>query len=77
MIECLSLSGRLILSLSLSEAQVSEGIDFSNDKGRAVVITGLPFPPTKDAKIVLKKSILDEAVVPPGELVRRQPICGV
>lgn len=49
--------------------QVSEGIDFSNDKGRAVVITGLPFPPTKDPKIVLKKSILDEVVVPPGELV--------
>ena len=50
--------------------QVSEGIDFSNDKGRAVVITGLPFPPTKDPKIVLKKSILDSAVVVPGELVR-------
>lgn len=49
---------------------MSEGIDFSNDKGRAVIITGLPFPPTKDPKIVLKKSILDEAVVPPGELVR-------
>lgn len=50
--------------------QVSEGIDFSNDKGRAVIITGLPFPPTKDPKIILKKGILDEAVVPPGELVR-------
>ena len=48
---------------------MSEGIDFSNDKGRAVVITGLPFPPTKDPKIVLKKSILDEAVVLPGEQV--------
>ncbi|KAF1789779.1 P-loop containing nucleoside triphosphate hydrolase [Phytophthora cactorum] len=47
---------------------VSEGIDFSNDKGRAVVITGLPFPPTKDPKIILKKSILDEAIAPPGEL---------
>jgi regulator of telomere elongation helicase 1 len=50
---------------------VSEGIDFSNNKGRAVVITGLPFPPTKDPKIILKKSILDEVVVPHGELVRR------
>ncbi|CAH0480491.1 unnamed protein product [Peronospora belbahrii] len=53
---------------AVSRGKVSEGIDFSNDKGRAVVITGLPFPPTKDPKIVLKKSILDEAVVPPGEL---------
>lgn len=33
------------------------------------MITGLPFPPTKDPKIILKKSILDEAVVPLGELV--------
>ncbi|OWZ10270.1 hypothetical protein PHMEG_00016905 [Phytophthora megakarya] len=53
---------------AVCRGKVSEGIDFSNDKGRAVVITGLPFPPTKDPKIVLKKSILDEAVVAPGEL---------
>ncbi|ETL25696.1 hypothetical protein L916_20483 [Phytophthora nicotianae] len=53
---------------AVCRGKVSEGIDFSNDKGRAVVITGLPFPPTKDPKIILKKSILDEAVVPPGEL---------
>ncbi|KAE9347919.1 Regulator of telomere elongation helicase 1 [Phytophthora rubi] len=53
---------------AVCRGKVSEGIDFSNDKGRAVVITGLPFPPTKDPKIVLKKSILDEALVPPGEL---------
>ncbi|TMW65928.1 hypothetical protein Poli38472_003693 [Pythium oligandrum] len=53
---------------AVCRGKVSEGIDFSNDKGRAVVITGLPFPPTKDPKIVLKKSILDEAVVGPGEL---------
>ncbi|POM76323.1 Helicase-like, DEXD box c2 type domain containing hypothetical protein [Phytophthora palmivora] len=53
---------------AVCRGKVSEGIDFSNNKGRAVVITGLPFPPTKDPKIILKKSILDEAVVPPGEL---------
>ncbi|KAG7379812.1 hypothetical protein PHYPSEUDO_008108 [Phytophthora pseudosyringae] len=53
---------------AVCRGKVSEGIDFSNDKGRAVVITGLPFPPTKDPKIILKKSILDEAVVRPGEL---------
>ncbi|CAI5708438.1 unnamed protein product [Hyaloperonospora brassicae] len=52
---------------AVCRGKVSEGIDFSNDKGRAVVITGLPFPPTKDPKIILKKSILDEATVLPGE----------
>jgi regulator of telomere elongation helicase 1 len=54
---------------AVCRGKVSEGIDFSNEKGRAVVITGLPFPPTKDPKIMLKKSILDEAIVPPGEMV--------
>jgi hypothetical protein len=31
--------------------QVSEGIDFADDFGRAVIITGLPYPPLKDAKV--------------------------
>ncbi|DAZ96223.1 TPA: hypothetical protein N0F65_012585 [Lagenidium giganteum] len=53
---------------AVCRGKVSEGIDFSNEKGRAVVITGLPFPPTKDPKIILKKSILDGAICPPGEM---------
>lgn len=31
--------------------QVSEGLDFADINGRAVVITGLPFPPKMDAKV--------------------------
>lgn len=31
--------------------QVSEGLDFADVNGRAVVITGLPFPPKMDAKV--------------------------
>ena len=31
--------------------QVSEGLDFADVNGRAVVVTGLPFPPKMDAKV--------------------------
>jgi len=40
--------------------QVSEGLDFSDCNGRAVIITGLPFPPVMDPKVVLKMKFLDE-----------------
>lgn len=40
--------------------QVSEGLDFADMNGRAVVITGLPFPPQMDPKVKLKMQYLDE-----------------
>lgn len=40
--------------------QVSEGLDFVDKNGRAVVITGIPYAPAKDPKIVMKKSYLDQ-----------------
>ena len=40
--------------------QVSEGLDFADNNGRAVVITGLPYPPRMDPKVVLKMEFLDE-----------------
>ncbi|KAG9291789.1 hypothetical protein G9A89_012074 [Geosiphon pyriformis] len=45
---------------AVCRGKVSEGIDFSDAKGRAVVITGIPFPPYRDPKVVLKRSYLDE-----------------
>lgn len=41
--------------------KVSEGLDFSDKSGRAVVITGIPFAMAKDAKVLLKKEVLNEA----------------
>ncbi|KAG0710781.1 Regulator of telomere elongation helicase 1 [Chionoecetes opilio] len=40
---------------------VSEGLDFANRNGRAVIITGLPYPPFKDPRVMLKQKYLDEA----------------
>ncbi|KAG8237360.1 hypothetical protein J437_LFUL017594 [Ladona fulva] len=44
-----------------AETMVSEGLDFADHNGRAVVVTGLPFPPYKDPRVILKRSYLDEA----------------
>jgi regulator of telomere elongation helicase 1 len=43
---------------------MSEGIDFANEYGRAVIITGLPYPPYKDPRVVLKKQFLDDSRLP-------------
>jgi len=39
--------------------KISEGIDFADDRCRAVIITGLPFPPYNDPKVKLKREFLD------------------
>lgn len=41
-------------------AQVSEGLDFADANGRAVMVTGLPFPPKFDPRVLLKRCLLDE-----------------
>lgn len=40
--------------------QASEGLDFADNFGRGVIITGLPFPPKMDPRVILKMQFLDE-----------------
>jgi len=40
--------------------KISEGIDFAHDMCRAVVITGLPFAPSFDPKVKMKREFLDQ-----------------
>lgn len=47
---------------AVCRGKVSEGLDFADMNGRAVVITGLPFPPKMDAKVRLKMNFLDESL---------------
>ena len=47
--------------------KVSEGMDFSDNNGRGVVITGLPFPPKNDPRVKLKMEFLDESQGLKGE----------
>lgn len=45
---------------AVCRGKVSEGVDFSDSKGRAVILCGIPFPAAKDPKVMLKKSFLDD-----------------
>lgn len=45
--------------MAVCRGKVSEGLDFADRNGRAVIITGLPFPPLKDPKVILKKQYLE------------------
>ena len=49
--------------LAVCRGKVSEGLDFADRNGRAVIITGLPYPPFKDPRVVLKKKYLEEVRV--------------
>lgn len=40
--------------------QASEGLDFADANGRGVMVTGLPYPPRLDPRVVLKMQFLDE-----------------
>ena len=51
--------GRCLL-FAVCRGKVSEGIDFSNNKGRVVIVTGIPYAPHLDPWVILKKEYLDE-----------------
>ena len=46
---------------AVCRGKVSEGLDFANDNGRAVIVTGIPFPNMADQRVKLKQEYLDRA----------------
>ncbi|XP_070444773.1 regulator of telomere elongation helicase 1 isoform X35 [Equus przewalskii] len=46
--------------LAVCRGKVSEGLDFADTNGRGVIVTGLPYPPRMDPRVVLKMQFLDE-----------------
>jgi len=48
--------------MGVCRGKISEGIDFSHEQSRAVVITGLPFPPSHDPKVKMKRDFLEDAL---------------
>lgn len=56
---------------AVCRGKVSEGLDFSDAKGRAVIVTGIPYPPFKDPKIILKKQYLQDSLksTPQGDFL--------
>uniref|UniRef100_A0A667WAD7 Regulator of telomere elongation helicase 1 n=1 Tax=Myripristis murdjan TaxID=586833 RepID=A0A667WAD7_9TELE len=45
---------------AVCRGKVSEGLDFADTFGRGVIITGLPFPPKLDPRVILKMQFLDD-----------------
>lgn len=52
---------------AVCRGKVSEGLDFADHAGRAVVITGLPFATSTDPKVRLKREYLDQQSRAQGE----------
>ena len=48
------------IMLAVCRGKVSEGIDFSDNKGRVVIMTGIPYAPIQDAWVSLKRTYMDE-----------------
>ncbi|XP_053100665.1 regulator of telomere elongation helicase 1 isoform X2 [Hemicordylus capensis] len=57
-IVCPKTNGAVFFAVCRGKA--SEGFDFADRNGRGVIITGLPFPPRMDPRIILKMQFLDE-----------------
>ncbi|CAD7669125.1 unnamed protein product [Nyctereutes procyonoides] len=57
-VACPGSSGATFLAVCRGKA--SEGLDFADMNGRGVIITGLPYPPRMDPRVVLKMQFLDE-----------------
>uniref|UniRef100_K3W6Y0 Helicase ATP-binding domain-containing protein n=1 Tax=Globisporangium ultimum (strain ATCC 200006 / CBS 805.95 / DAOM BR144) TaxID=431595 RepID=K3W6Y0_GLOUD len=57
---CTSPCGRGAMLLSVVGGKMSEGINFSDDLARCVVMVGLPYPNARDAELVEKMEFLDK-----------------
>lgn len=44
--------------LAVCRGKASEGLDFADANGRGVMVTGLPYPPRLDPRVVLKMQFL-------------------
>lgn len=50
------LNGAILFAVC--RGKVSEGLDFADARGRAVIITGIPFPPARESRVLLKRGYL-------------------
>ena len=45
---------------AVCRGKLAEGIDFSDNHARAVIMAGIPYPQVFDPKILIKKDYLDK-----------------
>ena len=46
--------------MGVCRGRISEGLDFSDNAARCVIIVGIPYPQMVDPRVVLKKDFLDK-----------------
>ena len=51
---------------AVCRGKISEGLDFSDDAARCVIILGIPYPLTVDPRTIIKKYHLDKQTVRQG-----------
>nr|XP_048333469.1 regulator of telomere elongation helicase 1 homolog isoform X2 [Ziziphus jujuba var. spinosa]XP_048333472.1 regulator of telomere elongation helicase 1 homolog isoform X2 [Ziziphus jujuba var. spinosa] len=61
---------------AVCRGKVSEGLDFADHAGRAVVITGLPYATMTDPKVRLKREYLDQQAISQRELCKSEVLTG-
>lgn len=44
----------------VARGKITEGIDFSDEYARAVIIVGVPYPPLKNLRVTVKREYLNE-----------------
>ncbi len=54
--------------MGVCRGRISEGLDFSDNAARMVIIVGIPFPQMFDAKVILKRNYLDSKISLKGQL---------
>ena len=45
--------------MGVCRGRISEGLDFSDNAARCVIVVGIPYPQMTDPKVILKKEYLD------------------
>lgn len=45
--------------MGVCRGRISEGLDFSDNAARCVIIVGIPYPQMTDARVLLKQNYLD------------------
>ena len=48
--------------LGVCRGKISEGLDFSDNAARMVIVIGIPFPQISDSKVILKRNYLDAKI---------------
>lgn len=61
--------------MGVCRGKLSEGIDFSDDAARCVIMVGIPYPQMNDPNVIMKKHYLDSKKPNSGSHWYNQEAC--